>query len=364
MTTDVKKEKAKELKTLLDSYTAVAHHKLGRLPTIEELTKMIDEHESQPSTTVVASRDLALTPKPSPAPVIDKMIGDSPAARAKEEPTQEVKGYPRTEPELMKGADEQPADSSEPAILRYVVYYGRSGDKPDASHILFYKDPTLNRWYDCEKKQWSSDQASWMDHLPSRPITASNTDLISAIASGVMTPGEFGALSAHGILTPDARRLGGMVGLSEEKMEKSQSEEDSEEDTELDVEPATEQIAETTDDSCCDDHDEVTGDDQLKAILDGIGLNSSSSIATEDQGSDESEVTGDDVFSEIIALAVAEAQGAMSQQITSLIRSEIQKAFAQLGIDVNLSDAMDDMEFSPNEDGEELMDDSEDSEIL
>lgn len=399
-------ERLKEVKGLLESYLKVAQHKLGRAPSMEELTKMMDEGDTPPghaSTTPVASQ----TPEPSPAqaPAGTSQRMGVPAQKVPNQPGQPVAGQPRTRPEKLdkdgtaspatmlataKGAGPA-ADIDAPAILRYIVYYGR-GEKgePDPRHILFYHDPEMKRWYDCDAKRWSEgDAPGWIQHLPSRPISGSSSDLLSAIASGIMTGDEFNHLGALNILTADAKRLGALVGLdraASEPMEKSEDKPwekasaDEKQAPKGEGKPQKPQAmagkgsndaqkpgpdatkAEKNDygseafadDTTANEQEsatkEVAGSDQMREIMRGVNRDKLPSIKDPGHLGDGADMGGEDVLAQIIEAAFAEAQQRVAGDMRSMIRAEIRSVFAELGFEMP-ADTDDGAEVEKNDNG-------------
>lgn len=97
-----------------------------------------------------------------------------------------------------------------PKILDVKIHYGLSEQngekKPDPQKILFYSYPD-GSCYDCDSQQWLDKKPAVCDHLPTRDIEASEQDLISAIAHGVMDDEDYEILDKNGIISEVPKKL-------------------------------------------------------------------------------------------------------------------------------------------------------------
>lgn len=205
--TDPSKEDEKQLKKLLDSYTAVAKHKLGRAPTLEDLTKMLTEPAGTDQIPGSAN-EMPVAAEPGMQRTYDAGPQSQPV-KGKEV----VQGQKATEP-VEKASAPEPGlehDPAEPKILHMKVYYGMTGDEgarqPDPHKILFYEDPLDKRWFDTSAEAWFDQKPSIVDNLPSRPMQSHEKDVIAAIAHGVMSPEDYDALDKHNFIGPTPKRL-------------------------------------------------------------------------------------------------------------------------------------------------------------
>jgi hypothetical protein len=142
----------------------VAQNKLGRTPTLDELTKMITETPEQ------------------------------------------------AEPEAV----EAPAEE-EPKILHVKAFYGmrdKKGEngtaerKPDPAKVLYYQGKD-GRVFDCGTQTWLDAAPAVLEHLPSRALIydSKGQDILRAISSGVVDDEDFSELDKMGAVNDDARRV-------------------------------------------------------------------------------------------------------------------------------------------------------------
>lgn len=193
-----------QLKKLLESYTAVAKHKLGRTPTLEDLTKMLTpENQGQ--------EDLGA--HQTQTPVTAKPVGKRSLDRATE--TQPAQGTvaPHTDTsEPLKKDDESEGEEGLPTVARMKVYYGMGSagadgtKKPDPGKILFYETHD-GRFFDTGKQEWELGRPTMADHLPCRPIEQHEKDVVAAIAHGVMDDESYNALDKAEMIGDTPRRL-------------------------------------------------------------------------------------------------------------------------------------------------------------
>jgi hypothetical protein len=168
---DKKKDESKELKKLIESHMAVATHRLGRAPTIDELVQHISGDGQDHGTP----------------------IGDS----------------------------VQPAEKSkEPKILSTKVYYGMKTQKSqdgqetrqaDPGNVLFYEGHD-GRVFDTTSQSWMEQRPPVLDHLNQRPLVfdEKNQDIMRAIMHGVIDDEDFGHLDSAGMVNEDCKKVFGL----------------------------------------------------------------------------------------------------------------------------------------------------------
>jgi hypothetical protein len=209
-------DEQKQLKKLLEAHTAVCRARLGREPSLEELSKMLQESAE-------AQNGAAKSESPE--------AGEEAAAPPLEE---QVEG--------------------EPQILKFKVYYGMSdqdgedGQKTraaDPNKILFYESPD-GKVYDCEGGDWLQIRPPFLDHLPSRPLMNDEhgRDIMRAIAHGVMSDEDFAALDKAQLIGDDAKtifQLRKKASSYQEQLSELNKSEPVEIEPEADDEPSVEQ---------------------------------------------------------------------------------------------------------------------------
>lgn len=163
------KDQTKEVKKLFDAQIAVLTHKLGRAPTLEEITQSLSEGPQQ------AQEEQQMQQE------------------------QELAGIPK--------------------VLLYKVYYGmrdretEDGQKvrePDPSNILFYQDPRENRYYDVSSRTWLETEPPIVKHLHVRDMedTEDGADIRDAIIHGVMDDDDFNSLcNCPGMIDDRTKKL-------------------------------------------------------------------------------------------------------------------------------------------------------------
>jgi len=280
---DLQKDQDKDLQRKLQAYVEVAKHKYGRTPSLEEIMGLLDEvspEQSKPK----GSGDVQQ--------VVMPVAGDK--SLDKTDPTQE----------------EAPG---EPKILHLKVYFGMSKDKtgerkPDEKKILFYERPD-GSVYDCSKQEWAEGRPEVVNHLNSRPLYSTDEDLVAAIANGVMDDEDYDSLEKAGLVSETPKKLWGLTkNLEDLMLRKSEAEE-------------LEKSLETEDDTL------------------GKGEQPSETIETSEQGVPmtsgpgmpiSTDFPGDDVFTEMLAVAMSEAMTGMEDQIRRIVREEIEGMMNEL----------------------------------
>lgn len=318
----------KQLKKLLESYTAVAAHKLGRPPTLEDLTKMMTENQGQESLATVATQ----TPMASRNPgerSIDRTSDTAPKQAPQElDKTSEAHG----EPDGDEGVD------AGPKILHMKVYYGMSGEgegrKPDPANILYYESPD-GKCYDCNAQAWSDKRPLLADHLPSRPIQFNEKDIVGAMMHGVMDDHDYDALDKAQMISDTPRRLWELTkklkGYNEE-LAKSTEIEQEDTDDEPEVDPELTAGAPT----------EGKGVDAVGEFMSTAGVERGS----QDETGGESEV-GEDLIKQIMDAAVAAVSEEMGNNVRQIVREEL----ARHGIGQATDPADEDLSTESPEDG-------------
>lgn len=301
------KTQEKELKRLLDAYTAVAKHKLGRAPSLEDLQKMLGTETG------------AIGGGEAPGVTIIGNPGTNPGTLAKDNlPGQETQqqAQPQKQPDSHNPSD--------PRILNLKVYYGmaksRDGQRQhDESQVLYYEDPIDCIFYDCNNKEWTDQRPSILDHLQERPIKYDEKDLVSAIVHGVMDDESYEALDQKGMIGDLHKRLWDLTktldnhynayqGLT--KSDDYQGEELSPDDILY------------NDDSYDDGVTSPGGGGSFGKLNAGGGGGASGAY---DQPF-EPDMPGDDVLKEIMQQAMAEAMIQNEDRIREIVREELGKS--------------------------------------
>ena len=181
---DKKEDDSKSLKKLLEAHTLVVQNKLGRAPTLQELTDSLQDNI----------------------------------------PEEQKQDKPQIE-DVVEG---------EPKILKLKIFYGM-GDKdgsrvPDKHKVLFYETGD-GKVYDCNSGSWMPNRPPVLDHLQSRPIEydESGRDIMRAMVHGVVDDEDYNALDQTGILSEEAKKLFALYKNVSDLKNQSQSLEKSEE---------------------------------------------------------------------------------------------------------------------------------------
>jgi hypothetical protein len=183
----------KQLKKLLESYTEVARHKLGRTPSLEDLTKMLNEDSKEdiPGDNPVAS------------PISYQSVGGS-VMDAQSTTT------PKQSPQEVKSEDMEKAEDFVPEICKMKVYFGMSDKdgkrESDPNNILYYETPS-GTFYDTQSDTWHDTKPDMVNHLPSRSVNFNEKDIVAAITHGVMGDEDYEALDKAGMIDHTPRRL-------------------------------------------------------------------------------------------------------------------------------------------------------------
>lgn len=278
------KNKEKELKKLLESYLAVAKHKLGRTPTMEDLHEMLSLGKEEKQQEDMTLNELAAQERDSDTSNLEK------------------------DENGVKSEMSDVASPEDPRILHLKVYYGMNNQKdgskiPDESKILFYEDPIDKEYYDCSTKEWSNDRPAILDHLNSRLINNDERDVLHSILHGVMDEDSFNSLNDKGMVNDLHKNLWGLV----KKLDSQYKE-------------MHESLNKSDDDGF---EDELQDDDIIynfeDELQDGLDIDN---LQLENQAG---EFEGDDVLSELINAAVSSAIINNESRIREIVREELAK---------------------------------------
>lgn len=138
-----KTDAVKDVKKLVEAFSAVFRHQHGQEPTQEDISKFLVE------------------------------------SKQNEEPTQET-----------------PQEDS-PSVLKYKVAFGKTS-KP-----LFFSDGA--KYFDCQSEQWQHEAPSVISELNERPITTA--DLYYAIMHGLVNDMDYERLSAKKLVPQESQKL-------------------------------------------------------------------------------------------------------------------------------------------------------------
>ena len=290
---DQSQDSAKDAKKAFESYYTVAKHKLGREPTFDEVVEMMGENSSRAA---------------SQTESVPTVVGsESPEELEKD-----------ADPELPQDEEEEAAAAQAPAILRYLLYFGMADrvegedgsvtGKPDPNKVLFYEDPQTGSCYDCNQDEWLDERPAALDHLPARKMQFTDTDIIGAIAHGVMDDEGFETLDKAGMITDTPRALWSKTKALQKDLadlEKMEAMEKSEGVDQEGLDP----------DYRAEGHGEQ-GTDNVDEILNTAG------VARSDF-QDLAEVAGDDVAAQFMATAIKIAMTNMEDQIRAIVREEL-----------------------------------------
>ena len=231
---------------------------------------------------------------------------------------------------------EEPESDGTPDIVKTLIYYGLGeGKKPDPHKILYYERPD-GSCIDVQGKTTLATRPPVLDHLPSRPITVEDRDVVAAIAHGAMSDKDFSALDENGMIGDVARQIWEktqkLSSLRDDMAKADALAKSEEEDEEAEAfggeETPEEEAAEA---------EETEGDDEAyeegEAEESGEDMSDDLAAVKDDLGSD--------VFQEIMDLAMARALNALSggdddgegleAKIRSIVRQEIEAILGDEG---------------------------------
>lgn len=298
-------DESKELKRLLDAHIEVAKARLGRAPNLDDIHQMLSvTHGAAANQTPVASK-----PTESGEP--------KQAVKSPQGATTELQQGLQKDSSTMDPAILAESELKDPAILGMKVYYGLgnspdgSEKKPDPNKVLFYETHD-GRAYDANANSWCDQRPSVLDHLASRPIQFNERDIVAAIAHGVMEDDDFDALDKAQMISETPRKLWGLkkkLMSQVQELEKSQAA-----NTE---EFGTQDVGAENNDSDFD----MTSESNSSA---GINLfNKIKDLSGAGLQSEEAELPGEDVLSQIIQAATSEALTGMEDLIRAIVRDEM-----------------------------------------
>ena len=206
------------------------------------------------------------------------------------------------------------------------------GKKPDPHKILYYERPD-GSCIDVQGKTTLATRPPVLDHLPSRPITVEDRDVVAAIAHGAMSDKDFSALDENGMIGDVARQIWEktqkLSSLRDDMAKADALAKSEEEDEEAEAfggeETPEEEAAEA---------EETEGDEEAHEEGEAEeGMSDDLAAVKEDLGSD--------VFQEIMDLAMARALNALSggegggegleAKIRSIVRQEIEAILGDEG---------------------------------
>lgn len=277
-------EKKNETKKKLDSYLTVLSNELGREPTFDEFKSYLSKDSSSVETPVASKQ---------PDYDTNEEIHDA-----------------ESDKELRQESVEKTSEEkrSIPKILKIRVHYGlsdKNGERsPDPEKVLFYSTPE-GQCYDCKKKLWLDEQPGILQHLNHRPIEAKESDIIRAIAHGIMDKDDIDALSGKELLSDSAmllwEKMNKLNDLYQEYEDMKKAEED-------------------------DIEDPIIQDEEGSMVLEDEDSVDTESV---DYNQDKSSVPilGEDHVAEIIQLALGEPKN--RDIIRSIVQEEIQKILSE-----------------------------------
>jgi len=222
---------------------------------------------------------------------------------------------------------EEAEDDGTPDIVKTLIYYGLGeGKKPDPHKILYYERPD-GSCIDVQGKTTLATRPGVLDHLPSRPITVEDRDVVAAIAHGAMSDKDFSALDENGMIGDVARQIWEKtqkLSSLRDDMAKADALAKSEEEEE--EEGGAEAFGgEETPEEEAAEAEETEGDEEAHEEGEAEEMSDDLAAVKEDLGGD--------VFQEIMDLAMAKALNAMSGEdggegleakIRSIVRQEIE----------------------------------------
>lgn len=247
-----------------------------------------------------------------------------------------------------------------PDIVKTLIYYGLGeGKKPDPHKILYYERPD-GSCIDVQGKTTLATRPGVLDHLPSRPITVEDRDVVAAIAHGAMSDKDFSALDENGMIGDVARQIWEKtqkLSSLRDDMAKADALAKSEEEEEEGAEAFG---GEETPEEEAAEAEEAEGDEEAHEEGEAEESEMSDDLAAV------KEDLGADVFQEIMDLAMAKALNAMSGEdggegleakIRSIVRQELESVLGGGGEEPEYELSVDD---GPTEEYEDESDDEGD----
>lgn len=326
---DADKVEEKRLRKIIESGIEVLKHKLGRVPDLSEVQSILEQKPEDPQSVAQAMS------QSMPADTSPKKPGGSGKESLDKASDEHEKAQMAAQAAGEPASSAQPEEKM-PRIFRLKVLYGMSDGqdgqkKPDPSKILYYQDPESGHTFDCDSGYWHDQPLSITQHLNSRPISYHESDIVSAIANGVMEDDDYSALEKANLLMDNPKKIWKLRKDAESQlamMEKSEQERmtkalDPEEDSEL--LPDNDSIASDGSD------DYKSGDSEETATLQGFGEESGSNEAAEEswsnkgqsQSDDEDVLIGENILEEILAVAFNQVDQKLEEMVRKIVREEL-----------------------------------------
>jgi len=218
----------------------------------------------------------------------------------------------------------EPIEKSEgdgiPNIVKTIIYYGMGeGRKPDPSKILYYERPD-GSCIDVGAGGSICPRPAVCDHLPSRSITTDENDVLSAMINGAMDGDDYNALDENGLISELGKKVWAKLqeaAVVRANMAKSQelAKSDDGEEKEEESEPEDSAEDETEEDSTSpkESDEDAKAEDSDETAQESHEATSEEEPAVDDDGqlTQLKDEVGDDVFQEIMDLAMAKAINAI-----------------------------------------------------
>ena len=183
---------------------------------------MQDQPPAQPATNPQPAQQTEIPPAQDNVPIREKM-GEEADSKLKEMlrkikaamdiwSTQNTGKIPEMEDifEMLKPRNPDEIDPSEPRILNFRLYYGKSSQNP-----LYYFDPTTDSFFCTQTKQWLGERPPVCEHLNERGL--GTTDVFDAILHGVMDDQDYDSLEKMNLIDDRSRQLWKKLTLMHEQ---------------------------------------------------------------------------------------------------------------------------------------------------
>jgi hypothetical protein len=298
------KQQEKEVKKLFEAYISVATHKLGRTPSIDEVTKMLGDEDAAANMT-----------DQSPTSQVEHMNVEK-----SDEPSLVNK---QMEPAKMSEMQDV-GNPNEPKILKILIAYGNEEKdgktKPNPHKILYFVDKDGNKCFNCEKQEWESPIPSIVGHLPTRPVSFNDSDMVSVIMNGIMDNDDYEKLDKAGMITENPARLWSLVNNLKKNVDELEKEELAK--SEDDIEMAGDFEEENPDNEEWRDLDiddwQSSGESPFAEMMGNADL-------SEVNGDIENDLVDEDVFREIYETAMSKALNNVESIVRKIVREELEK---------------------------------------
>jgi hypothetical protein len=313
-------DEKKTLKKLLDAHVEVLEHKLGRSPSMEELSGMLSETPAEGEN--------------SPTPTAQ----DEPHPGEHQQNTGVSPDLDKTDAMDQSEMEDRPC-VDKPKILYVKAYYGMTDPKegeerqPDPNKILYYENPLDNQCYDCARKEWLSERPEVLDHLNSRELGPDERDIVSAIAHGIMDDDDYAALDEKGMIGEIPKRLWDLTKKLEVKVEElEKSTEVTERENSTSEEPVDPDFLPSG-----NNPEQSGGDNVLSKYFDAANVQFSEDemAALEQMGAP----TVDHIAT-IMKIATAKAMTGMEAQIRAIVKEELETMLDAYGSPPEEEEAM------------------------